>query len=62
MVVERVRFCEPLPQLMVQVDHEDQALWAQWTLMFECKLDATTWPPEQLTVPPHVPLLHTRYA
>jgi hypothetical protein len=20
---------------MVQVDHEDQALWAQWTLMFE---------------------------
>jgi len=37
-VVERVRCCEPLPQLLVQVDHEDQELWAQWTLKFDLLL------------------------
>ena len=59
-VVERLRFCEPLPQLLVQEDHEDQALWAQLTLMFVCAV--LTVLPEQAAPPQDADgLLQLRY-
>jgi len=40
-VMVRVRVCEPLPQLLVQVFHADQPLWPQLTLMFD---QLVVWP------------------
>jgi len=67
-VVERLRFCEPLPQLLVQEDHEDQALWAQLTLMFEWSLELSVRPvpPGQyeaptVLAPPHEAPEQERY-
>ena len=66
--MERLRVCEPPPQLLVHADHRVQALWAQWTLMFEWRLELSERPvlPGQydwptVLAPPHEAPVQERY-